>query len=236
MTLFGVVKARRRVAWSRWLAAAFAVIAWGQAHAGPTLTLSAEARARVANDEMVVAMAVEREGPQVGVLNDQVNREVADSLERARKVPGVQSRVGALQTIPTIGPQGRITGYRVRGELLLESRDFSALGQLAGTLGARLQVAWVSFRVSPQRRTEEQARLLKEAADAFRARSQAAALAFGFRDYELRTLSLDPGHGPMPRMFAQPMAVEGVRAAAPMPTEGGDSEIVVGVSGSIELR
>ena len=206
--------------------------------AGPTLTLSAEARSRVPNDEMIVTMAVEREGAQPGQPNDQVNRELAEAIERARKVPGVQARLGQVWTQPTQNIQGRITGYRVRGEVVLESRNFGDLGQLVGALGTRLQMAGVAFQVSASRRDEERARLIDQAAAAFRTKAQAAARAFGMNGYELRTVTLQDGFGPQPRFQPAPMALaDGVRAAAaPMPAEGGDSEIVVGLSGSVELR
>jgi predicted secreted protein len=208
------------------------------AFAGPTLSLSADARARVPNDEMSVTLAVEREAIQPGQPNEQVNRELADAIERARKVPGVQARLGQFWTQPVMSPQGRVTGYRVRGEVLLTSRNFAELGQLTGTLGARLQIAGVGFQVSNERRNEERARLIGQAAEAFRAKAKATAVAFGLRDYELRTLTLHDGGGPQPRMQAMPMAMaDGARAvAAPLPVEGGDSEIVVGLSGSVELR
>lgn len=206
--------------------------------AGPTLTLSAEARSRVPNDEMIVTMAVEREGAQPGQPNDQVNRELADAIDRARKLPGVQARLGQVWTQTVQNSQGRITGYRVRGEVVLESRHFGDLGQLVGALGARLQMAGVGFQVSAQRREEERARLIDQAAVAFRTKAQAAARAFGMNGYELRSVALQDGVGPQPRYQPAPMALaDGVRAAAaPMPVEGGDSEIVVGLSGSVELR
>lgn len=218
-------------------AAVFALGA-GAAQAGPTLTLAAEARARVANDEMTVTLAVERDGAQPGPPNDLVNRELADAIERARKVPGVQARLGQFWTQPVFGAQGKITGYRVRGELALESRNVAELGQLTGVLGARMQVAGIGFRVSAQRRDIERDRLLKEAADAFRAKAHAAAGALGYREYEIRTVTLQDGQASQPRFQAQPMAMaDGVRASpAPLPVEAGDSEISVGMSGSVELR
>jgi predicted secreted protein len=211
----------------------------GPALAGPTLTLSAEARARVLNDEMTVSMAVEREGPQPGQPSDQVSRELTEAIERAKKTPGVQARLGGISTQPTFSPQGRVTGYRVRGEVVLTSRNFAELGQLAGALAARLQIAGVGFQVSAARRDEERVRLIGQAAEAFRAKAKAAAVAFGLRDYELRALTLnDGGGGWQPRMQPAPMAMaDGVRAAAaPLPAEGGDSEITVALSGTVELR
>jgi predicted secreted protein len=209
----------------------------GAALAGPTLTLSAQARALVPNDEMTVTMAAEREAAQPGPANDQVSRELADAIERAKRVPGVQARLGAFGTQPMANAQGRVIGYRVRGEVVLTSRGFGELAQLAGALGARLQVSGVAFQVSGQRRDEERARLIGQAAEAFRAKARATATAFGLRDYELRALTLNDGGGFQPRFLAAPMvAADGARAAAPLPAQGGDSELVIELSGTVELR
>lgn len=206
-------------------------------HAGPTLALQAEARAKLANDEMRVVLAAERDGPNPGPLNDAVLQSLNEAIERARGVDGVRTRVGGLSTQPLFGPQGKPAGYRVRGEVVLESTRFAELGALAGVLAQRLQLAGIGFGLSAARRAREEERLLGEAAAAFRSRAAAAAQAFAYKDYELKTLSLAaPGYrGPRPigPAMAPDMAV---RAAAPVPVEGGDSEIVVEVSGTVELR
>ena len=66
--------------------AALLAVLWAAtpAQAGPVLALDAQARAAVANDEMVVVLAVERDGAQVGPLNDavlsQLNAAIAEAL------------------------------------------------------------------------------------------------------------------------------------------------------------
>jgi predicted secreted protein len=204
--------------------------------AGPTVSLSAHAHATVSNDEMMVTLALEREGPQVGPLNDQINRELAGALQQAHALAGIVARLSGMYTAPSLGTDGRIVGYRVRGEVQLRSQDFAALGQLAGTLAARMQVASVSFVVSDKLREAQQARLTKQAAEAFEARARTVAEAFGYQAFDIRTLSLEPGAVPMPRMFARPMAGTASRVPAPIVTEGGESEVVVSISGSVELR
>jgi predicted secreted protein len=93
----------------------------------------------------------------------------------------------------------------------------------------------VSFRLSAERRQAEEKRLVAEAARAFRARAAEAAQAFGFAGYELKELTLRSGGaapGPRPMVAARAE----MAAAPPVPAEGGDSEVVVGVGGSVELK
>ena len=211
-----------------------AALTAGAAHAGPTVTLSADARGRVANDEMVVTLAVERDGTDPGGANDAVVKAMNDAIDRAKKVQGVQARVGSLATHPTFNDKGKPTGYRVRGEVVLESRNFSELASLSGTLAQRMLLAGVAFRASGGLRDQEEKRLLQEAAGAFRARAKAIASAFGMNDYDIRELSVGSRSG---GGGGRPMAMnEAAMRASPLPTEGGDSEVVVSVNGKIELK
>jgi predicted secreted protein len=216
---------------------AFAVLAaaLAPAHAGPTLALDAQARAAVPNDEMVVVLAAERDGAQVGPLNEAVLVQLNAAIAEARGVEGVRARLGSMSTQPSWNRDGRPQGWRVRGEVILESTRIAALAQLGGRLGERMQLAAVQFRLSAERRQTEEKRLVGEAAKAFRARAADAAAAFGFAGYELKELALrGSGTPPGPRpMMARAAAAD---AAAPLPTEAGDSDVVVAVTGTVELK
>ncbi len=230
----------RRAAASRCLAAAAlalaALAAGGSALAGPTLALDAQARAAVPNDEMVVVLAAERDGPQVGPLNEAVIAQLNAAIADARAVEGVRARLGSVSTQPNWNRDGRPQGWKVRGEVVLESTRIASLAQLGGRLGERMQLAAVQFRLSAERRQAEEKRLLGEAARAFRARAADAAAAFGFAGYDLKELALrGSGTPPGPRPM---MARAGADAAAsaPLPTEAGDSDVVVVVTGTVELK
>jgi predicted secreted protein len=98
-----------------------------------------------------------------------------------------------------------------------------------------MQLSGVQFRLSRPARAREEKRLVVEAVRAFRERAAEAAAAFGFAGYELREVSLRSTGEGLPRPMA--MARGGLEAAsAPLPSEGGESEVVVTVGGSVELR
>lgn len=233
------MSARRAAAMRRRAVAALAFAALAAtlspAHAGPTLALDAQARAAVPNDEMVVVLAAERDGAQVGPLNEAVLQQLNAAIAEARGVEGVRARLGSVSTQPGWHRDGRPQGWRVRGEVILESTRIAALAQLGGRLGERMQLSAVQFRLSAERRQAEERRLLGEAAKAFRTRAAEAAAAFGFGGYELKELALrGSGTPPGPRpMMARVAAAD---AAAPLPAEAGDSDVVVLVTGTVELR
>jgi len=219
------------------LAAALCVAGAPASAAGPTLALEAQARSAVANDEMVVTVAVERDGPQVGPLNDAVIAQLNAAIAEARAVEGVRARLGSVWTQPVVGREGRQQGWRVRGEVILESTRMAALAQLGGRLAERMQLAGVQFRLSAERRRTEEQRLVAEAARLFRERAGEGARAFGFQGYELKEMTLRTGGGAGPRPLAMARGgAEAAPAAMPLPAEGGDSEVVVGVAGTVELR
>lgn len=203
--------------------------------AAPTLALEASARAAVPNDEMAITLAVERDGPQPGALNEAVIAQLNGALAEARTVEGVRARLGQVWTQPNFTREGRSQGWRVRGELVIESTRLQPLAQLGGRLAERMLLTGVQFRLSNERRRTEERRLLAEAAQAFRSRAAEAAVAFGFSGYEIKEIALRAGGVPAPRPM--PMArAPAEAAAAPLPIEGGDSDVVVTVSGTVELR
>ena len=207
--------------------------------AAPTLQLDAKASATVTNDEMVVVLAVERDGQQLAPINEAVVSQLNAAIAEARRVEGVRARLGSLSTFPSFTREGKANGWRVRGEVVLESRMLQQLSQLTGRLSEKMQLASVMFRLSSERRRIEEDRLLSEAAKSFQDKATQAATAFGFKSYQIRDLSLRPGGNFQPRPVymgrsadAMPMAAS---APPPVPTDGGESEVVVSVSGTVDL-
>jgi len=206
--------------------------------AGPGLQLTHQASRSVANDEMVVMMAIERDGPQVGPLNEAVVSQLNAAIAEARRVEGVRARLGGVSTQPNYTREGKPNGWRVRGDVVLESSRMPALAQLAGKLGERLQMNSVQFRLSRERRRSEEQSLLREAAQGFRDKALQTAQAFGYKGYEIKELVLQPGQGSIPRPMMMARSAPDMAAAAPpppLPDEGGDSEVTVAVSGTVEL-
>jgi len=205
----------------------------------PTLQLDAMASATIANDEMVVVLAVDRDGQQLAPINEAVVSQLNAAIAEARRVDGVRARLGSLSTYPNVTREGKPNGWRVRGELVLESRNLPQLSQLTGRLSEKMQLASVAFRLSSERRRAEEDRLLAEAAKSFQNKAAQAATAFGFKSYQIRELSLRPGGNFQPRPVymgrsadAMPMPAS---APPPVPTDGGESEVVVSVSGTVDL-
>lgn len=207
----------------------------------PTLTVDAQAKSLVANDEMQVIFAVERDGNDLSAMNQSVLQALAAAISDAKKVEGVRARMGTVQTNPNWTPQGKPNGWRVRGEVSLSlqnsSQNFASLGNLAGQLAQKLQLSGINFKLSDDARNAAEKQLIKNAAGAFRAKAQDAASALGYKSFDIKEVNLHNGNNVIIRQAPMMKAMRSdSMSAAPVPSEGGDSEVTVTFSGTVNLR
>lgn len=210
----------------------------GEGQTQPQLTtveLSAEASKAAANDLATAVLYVERTGPNPAAVAREVNREIATALELARTRNEVKVQSGNTSTWPIYAQdgKGRVTGWRMRSEIELESRDLPAMSDLVGELQATLALAQITMQPAPETRRKAIDAATTDALQAFEQRASLIAGALG-RKHRIAHLSV--GHSgfqpPMPRMrAAAAMSAE----AASAPLEGGESQVSVHVSGRIEL-
>ena len=198
------------------------------------IRLSGTASSEVANDTLVAVLYAQREGQEAAPLAGEVNAAVAWALEQARDVPGLKAQTLGYQTQPVYQNQ-RLSGWRVRQTLQLESREPERLAGLLGTLQERLAVQSVGYTVSPARMREAEDALIVEALAAFRARAELVRRELGAAGYRLVELGVDGGGpGPAPRVAMAAMEMRA--AAAPPALEPGTREVTVSVSGTVELE
>jgi predicted secreted protein len=204
------------------------------ASAGPLVNLNAQVSSKLPNDEMVVTVGAVRSGQNVAALNEAVLADLNYAVKTAKAVPGVKAQLGSVYTSQD-WREGHQVGWQVSGEVVLTSQDIPALATLAGNLGQKLQLRGVNFQLSEAKRRAEETRLLGEAASAFRTKSAAAAQAFGYQKYEIEELAINPGEPSFPR----PMALKSAgiaSTAAPLPAEGGTSEVTITVTGRVRMN
>lgn len=210
-----------------------AILAAAGAEAGPLIDLSAEASLPAANDLVRATLYSEASGANPAELARRVNGEIAEALKLARGKPGIKVQSGAQATYPVYGQGQKIDGWRMRSEIVLESKDPAAVSALIGQLQARrLAVGGVQLLPSPETRRQVGDEAIREAIRAFEQRAALVAGQFG-KAWKIRQLSIGQGGGPQP-------LPRGVRAAmlaeaAPMPLESGESLVSANVSGQIEL-
>ncbi|HEV2612570.1 MAG TPA: SIMPL domain-containing protein [Noviherbaspirillum sp.] len=196
------------------------------------LNFDAYARSEVPNDEMLVNLAVERKGADIGALNEAVIGAMRSIISEAKAVPAVNSKLGHISTNPNYVNNAQ-DGWVVRGDVVLDSNDMKALGQLAGRLGRDHQISGVSFRLSENARRMEESALLPQAAANFKRKAAEAANAFGFKNYQIKQITLNrPGEF---RHIVNYGTVVPASTSA-IPAARGNTEVIVTVTGVASMK
>lgn len=199
------------------------------------LSLSAQASADVPQDVVNITLFYEQEAADPGSLTSTLNQRADSALQKAKGVAGVTARTGSFSIYPSTDRDGRISAWRGRTEVQLESHDFAAASKLAGQLSSVMQVGNVSFSLSREAQRAAEQKLTGEAIASFRQQATSAAEAFGYSGYTIREVNV--GHnGVMPRPMMMMSARADAKAAAPVPLEGGTSTVTVNVSGSVQMK
>jgi len=215
------------------LLALLAALLAGNVQAGPLVDLAASASRPAPNDQVQASLFAEASGGSTGELAQKVNALIAEGLRTAKAYPGIKAKSGGTHTYPLYGKTGRIDSWRMRSEILLESRDTAAMAELIGKLQANLGVGNVTFLPAPDTQKKVEDETLVDALAAFNARAKLVAGTLG-KAWKVKQMSVNTDSArpqPYARMKVALMAAE----AAPMPMEGGESNVTVQVSGQIEL-
>ena len=202
------------------------------------VALRAEVSQEVAHDLMQVSLYSEAQDKDPAKLAAQITQTINQALTQARASKGVTVSLGNRNSYPIYdGDNRKISAWRERAELRLESADFAALSQLTGQLLQQLKMGNMSFSIASATQKKTEDALLQDAINAFKARAQLATNALGGKDYKLVSLSLNGGgfQAPMPmRMGAMKSMAEA--DAAPTPEiEAGSSQVSVNADGVIEV-
>lgn len=210
-------------------------LAAATAQAGALVDLSAQASRPAANDMVRASVFSEASGKSPAELAQRVNTDVAEALKLIRSKPGISVKSGQQSTYPVYGQAQKIDGWRMRSELVLESKDQGGVSELLGKLQQmRLAVGEVSLLPSPETRRKVEDEATREAIVAFQSRAGVIAEQLG-KTWKIKQLNVQQGGGmPIPMMRAA-RGVMMAAEAAPAPLEAGESLVTTNVSGQIEL-
>jgi predicted secreted protein len=200
------------------------------------ITFDASATAEVPTDTLTITLFAEEQGVDPTELATKVNTRIEQALTRARNEPGVDARSGGYHTFPLYDRANQPTGWRIRAEIILESRDFKTVGALAGKLQPALKVSAMVFSLSRSAREGTEAALLSQALQKYQKKASAIANALGFPGFTLSQVAVRTDSP-----IVQPVQFRAMAAMAdgaqppPVPTEGGKNSVTVTVSGSVVL-
>ncbi|MCL2657345.1 MAG: SIMPL domain-containing protein [Betaproteobacteria bacterium] len=208
----------------------------------PTIVeLTAEATLSASNDQGRATLFVEGSDQSLPNLSHKLNQQTASALTLAKAYEKtVKTRTGTSQSWPIyVRNSTRIESWRMRSEIVLESRDTAALSELIGKLqNSGLALANIGFQPAPETRKKVEDAAIVDAIAAFHARAEVAANALGHK-YRIRQIAIHTQNQIMPRPLQAPMArtaAASLAESSPAPVEAGESQINVNISGQIELQ
>ena len=200
--------------------------------------LQAEVSREVQNDLMTASLFAEANDASAAKVADLLNRTTADALKTGGEFKSVKTRSGFTNTFPVYDRAGRLTGWRGRSEIRLESKDLPAMADLIGKLQSTMQLGNVAFTVSPEVRRQTENEMITEVVAAFRGRADIAAKAIGGTSYKIRRIGIHTGGivpGPRP-MMAERATAASASAVTPPTFEGGTSMVQVSANGTVEVE
>ena len=204
------------------------------------ISLRAEASQEVPRDLMIVTLYTEAQNTDSAKLAAEITSAMNTAIGQAKQVKDVTLRQGNRNSYPIYDNKTqKITGWRERAELRLESTDFAALSKLTGDLMQTLKMGNMQFAVGNAARKTSEDTLLKDAVNAFKTRAQLATDALGGKGYKIVSLNLNSNGYPQPYMRSAMMmkAASADMAAAPTPdVEAGTSEVSMSADGVIEVQ
>lgn len=224
-----------------WLAFIIAPLAHAQAPLEAAryneVDLQAEVTREVRNDQLNATMYAEMQHAGAAELQSALNRVAAEALKAGADFKDVKVHTGYVQTYPVYDRANKLSAWRGRTELRLESRDFTAAAQLIGRLQSSMQLSGIVFSVSPELRRQTERELMQEVVLAFRDRADVLTRALGGKSYRLRKLSVQTAEGaPPPRPMMTMRAAKADMESVPPALEGGTSQVNVGAVGTIEVE
>ena len=205
------------------------------AFAGALIDLSADASRPAANDQVRAVVYSEANGLNPAEVSRRVNQEIAEALKVIKAKSGVTVKSGQQATYPVYGKEQKIEGWRMRSELILESKDLGAVSDLLGKLQQmKLAVGNVSQMPSAETRRQVEDETTRDAIRAFQSRAAVVADQLG-KKWQIKQMNIQQGG-----QYPQPMlrAARGVAMmaeAAPAPLEAGESQLTTSIHGQIEL-
>jgi predicted secreted protein len=203
------------------------------------LQLQASGTVEVQQDLLTMNLTTARDGSDPAVVQAQLKTALEAALAEARKTaqPGqLDVRTANFALYPRNGRDGKISGWTGSAELVLEGRDFPRITQAAGRVQT-MTLGGIAFGLSREARAKVESDAQAIAIERFKAKAGELAKGFGFAGYTLREVSVnanEPGY-PQPRMMTMQAKAAG-SDSGPVPVEPGKANVVVTVSGSVQLR
>ncbi|MGB5643710.1 MAG: SIMPL domain-containing protein [Gammaproteobacteria bacterium] len=195
--------------------------------------LSASAQTQVDNDTVIVTLYAQEEGSDSVQLVNLVNDRIEVAIRYIKQHDAIKVQTGGYSTTP-VYHNNKITGWRVRQSLRLESLDMALTSQVLGHLQQTLSLQGMNFTVSPELKNTTDDELIGQALTVFEQRAKAITSKLGRKNYKIVDINVSTQVDQYPRRNYEVAAMASKMAAPPI--ESGEQTLQVTVSGQIEME
>lgn len=196
--------------------------------------LSAKAQTQVENDTVIAALYAQEEGSDAAQLADLVNRRISEAIKLIKQHDRIKVQTGSYNTTP-VYKNNKITGWRVRQTIRVESLDMALMSDLLGQLQKTLAVQQISYTVSPDLKNRTDDELISEALAVFEQRAKKITAQLKRKNYKIVDINISTSVNHYPRRLYDAAVPMASKVAAPA-IESGEQTLAVTVSGQIEME
>jgi len=195
--------------------------------------LSASAQTQIENDTVNATLYAQEEGSDSVQLANIINKKISEAVKLVKQHDAIKLQTSSYSTSP-VYRNNKITGWRVRQSIRLESQDMPLMSEVLGRLQQTLSLQGINFAVSPELKNSTDDELIIEALKVFEQRAQNITQQLGRKNYKIVDINVATSANQYARrnyegvVMASDMAVPSI--------EGGEQTIKVSISGQIEME
>jgi predicted secreted protein len=162
-----------------------------------------------------------------------VNERIANAVSSVQQHEGIKIQTGSYSTTP-VYHKNKITGWRVRQNIRLESQDMTLVSKILGSLQQTLALQALDFTVSPELKNSTDDALIADALKIFERRAGNIVEQLGRKNFKIVDINVATSGNHYPRRSHE-FAVVASDVATPT-IEAGEQTLQVTVSGQIEME
>lgn len=204
------------------------------------IAFNVEAERQIQRDLMQVNLFYQSEGKNLSGLNKTVNARLNKAIDIAKQYPAVAIQGNARNTMVQYDSKGKQSGWLVRVELMLESKDSQALSDVINALDDTLAIENISASVSDEKLTHVENELTQAVLEKFKNKALLIQNTLQMKNYRVMDLNISAAneHNYAP-VYYEPTAKSALTlsesASNAVPLENGKETVRMRVKGRIEL-
>ena len=197
------------------------------------VNLSASAQTRVENDTVIATLYAQEEGSDAQQLANMVNERINQAIKLVKQHDAIKLQTSSYTSNPVYYKNKR-TGWRVRQDIRLESRDMVLMSEVLGQLQKTLALQGMNFAVSPELKNRTDDELISEALKVFEQRANNITKQLRRKNYKIVDINVSTSANHYARRSYE-LAAMASDVKAPS-IETGEQTVKVTVSGQVEME